>query len=93
MATGEATVALIWVDEPDGEKQPTLRASWQSLKHSWSVLAGRDPSIQLLGPSAALLPMPSSWTTLARFSADAQQSGLRYTVRLFGPPVLTYDFP
>ena len=90
MTTDEVKFALLCVEEPDREKTPNLRESWNKLKNTLLGLSQTNKEIRLLGSSAVLLTMPSSLPILSLFVADAQRFGLQYTVQLFGQPILSY---
>lgn len=89
--TTDPQFALIHITEPKGEGVEYLRGEWQKLRQLCSTHADKNAAIQPLGPGALLLPVPDTFPILCEIVAAARQSGQKYSVRLFGQPVLSYD--
>lgn len=90
MSTNDPNFALLPIKEPKGDGFENLRTEWQKLRNLCGKHAEKNKAIEVLGPSALLLPVPDTFPILCEIVADAQQSGLQYTVRLFGQPALSY---
>ena len=88
----DAMCALLFVERPSPQRPDINDAldAWQRIVSDTNKCAQTNATIEVLGESAFLLPLPDTLPILARCVAIAHQSGLRQRVRLFGPPVLTY---